>query len=400
MRRVIIIVINSLGIGAMPDADRYGDTASCNTLSNVASFNGGLRLPNLQRLGLGNLASVMGVPPATPPLGSFARMLEKSAGKDTTTGHWELAGLVLETPFQVFPGGFPEPVMTRFLSECGCGGQFGNVPASGTEIIAKYNADHKRTGWPIVYTSADSVFQIACNVAVISLDKLYEWCEIARAILNDGYNVSRVIARPYEEREGKLSRLSAHRRDYALPPPARTLLDSAKEAGVRVLGIGKIEDIFAGRGLTHSVHHGSNKEGLDYTLSAVARSLDLSAYRLGDEEPAREARELVFVNLVDTDSLYGHRNDVAGYGAALEEIDTYIGKLLDALTEDDLLLITADHGCDPTQPGTDHTREIVPLLFYNRAIPSEDLGVKPSFTYLARRAAEWLGMPVDPAWAL
>lgn len=399
MRRVLLIVIDALGVGAMPDAAAFGDRESCNTLGNVARACGGLKLPCLGALGLGHITAVAGVPPAAAPSASYGRMLERSLGKDTTTGHWEMAGLVLDTPFQVFPDGFPADMIRRFVRESGCGGVLGNRPASGTAIIDDFDAEHRRTGWPIVYTSADSVFQIACNTAVVPLDRLYDWCKAARRILDDGYSVSRVIARPYQEVNGRLNRLSGARHDYSVPPPAGSVLDMLKENGVRVTGVGKIADVFLGQGITHSVHTSGNAEGLARIRDIVGRKLDYDRFAVDAGWSGSGDRELVFVNLVDTDMLYGHRNDVAAFGRALEEIDHTLTDLVPMLGAGDLMMIVGDHGCDPTEPGTDHTREMVPLLAYAPSRQAKRLEDKSSFTYVARATSEWLDVAPADSWA-
>ncbi len=384
MKRAIIIVIDSMGIGAMPDCKAFGDIPECNTLKNVCEFNNGLKLPVLERLGLGNIQDFKGVSPVENPAAQFGTLVEKSKGKDTTTGHWEIAGLVSETPFATFPDGFPEELVSKFISETGCGGILANCPASGTAIIEKLNEEHHKTKFPIVYTSADSVFQIALDTDLIPLETLYKWCEIARKILDEGnYNVSRVIARPYKVIDGKPTRISKDRRDYSMVPK-RTLLNEIKEMGGRVIAIGKIEDIFSKSGITHAIHTGSNKEGLELTLQAVKNELDLPSIAYKDYEGG-EAFDLIFTNLVDTDMLYGHRNDAKGYGYAIEEIDAYLAKILPELKEDDVLFITADHGCDPTVPGTDHTREMVPLIVYGASVKPENLGKIAGFDYIADR---------------
>lgn len=384
MKRAIIIVIDSMGIGAMPDCKAFGDIPECNTLKNVCEFNNGLKLPVLERLGLGNIQDFKGVSPVENPAAQFGTLVEKSKGKDTTTGHWEIAGLVSETPFATFPDGFPEELVSKFISETGCGGILANCPASGTAIIEKLNEEHHKTKFPIVYTSADSVFQIALDTDLIPLETLYKWCEIARKILDEGnYNVSRVIARPYKVIDGKPTRISKDRRDYSMIPK-RTLLNEIKEMGGRVIAIGKIEDIFSKSGITHAIHTGSNKEGLELTLRAVKNELDLPSIAYKDYEGG-EAFDLIFTNLVDTDMLYGHRNDAKGYGYAIEEIDAYLAKILPELKEDDVLFITADHGCDPTVPGTDHTREMVPLIVYGASVKPENLGKITGFDYIADR---------------
>ena len=384
MKRAIIIVIDSMGIGAMPDCKAFGDIPECNTLKNVCEFNNGLKLPVLEKLGLGIIQDFKGVSPVENPAAQFGTLVEKSKGKDTTTGHWEIAGLVSETPFATFPDGFPEELVSKFISETGCGGILANCPASGTAIIEKLNEEHHKTKFPIVYTSADSVFQIALDTDLIPLETLYKWCEIARKILDEGnYNVSRVIARPYKVIDGKPTRISKDRRDYSMVPK-RTLLNEIKEMGGRVIAIGKIEDIFSKSGITHAIHTGSNKEGLELTLQAVKNELDLPSIAYKDYEGG-EAFDLIFTNLVDTDMLYGHRNDAKGYGYAIEEIDAYLAKILPELKEEDVLFITADHGCDPTVPGTDHTREMVPLIVYGASVKPENLGKITGFDYIADR---------------
>ncbi|ABK44946.1 phosphopentomutase [Magnetococcus marinus MC-1] len=399
MKRVAIVVIDSMGIGAMPDAAAYGDRASCNTLGNVARHNHGLSLPHLQSLGLGNLLTVAGVPAIQEPLGCFGRLLEASQGKDTTTGHWEMAGLVLDKPFKVYPEGFPQALMQAFVEQSGCGGYLGNIPASGTAIIEEHHQRHCETGYPIIYTSADSVFQIACNVDVVPLQRLYAWCETARALLTDHYNVSRVIARPYRPVAGGLQRLSADRRDYSVKPPYPSLLDKVLQNKGQVIAIGKIEDIFVGSGISHAIHTGSNQEGLLLTQQALAGELDLDGLAVEGATNGQAAQcALIFTNLVDTDMLHGHRNDAKGYGQALEEIDRHLGRMLPLLGPDDLLIITADHGCDPTEPGTDHTREMVPLLTYSPGGAVGRLEDRGAFTHIAHLTAEWLGFASESHW--
>jgi phosphopentomutase len=396
MKRAIVIVIDALGIGALPDAAEFGDAPGANTLGNVARVVDDLRLPNLCRLGLGHILSAPGIDPVAEPLASYGEMLEISRGKDTTTGHWELAGLVLEKPFETFPEGFPEELLSEFVRRSGCGGILGNIPASGTEIIERFNDEHERTGYPIIYTSADSVFQIACNMEKIPHESLYDWCEAARAVLDERASVSRVIARPYQrDSAGNLVRLSGARRDYAVPPPRATILDEVMAAERKTIAIGKIEDIFCGSGVTHSVHTSGNAEGLSVTIQVLGGELDYAGASVGKGKfLPREADEFIFVNLVDTDSLYGHRRDPRGYGRALEEIDAKIPDILARLGADDLLILTGDHGCDPTAPGTDHTRERVPLLVFNPATPARPLGTLASFTWVADSVAKWL----DIAW--
>ena len=391
MSRAIIMVIDSMGIGAMPDCRDFGDIPECNTLKHVCEFNNGLSVPNLEKMGLGNIQDFMGIKKEDNPIATYATLVEKSKGKDTTTGHWEMTGIVLDRPFATFPNGFPPEIIDKFVSETNCGGVLANRPASGTAIIAELNDEHHATKFPIVYTSADSVFQIAVDTDLIPLETLYEWCRIARKILTDGnYYVSRVIARPYKIIDGKPTRISKDRRDYSIEPVAPTVLNEIKDNGGKVVGIGKIEDIFSKYGITHAIHTGSNKEGLELTLKAVKRELPLEdiAY---EKDKNYNDKELIFTNLVDTDMLYGHRNDAKGYGNAIEEIDTYLKPIMDAMSDDDLLFVTADHGCDPTVEGTDHTREKVPVLIYSKSLPSKgNLGEIVGFDMIAQQVKNWL----------
>lgn len=391
MSRAIIMVIDSMGIGAMPDCRDFGDIPECNTLKHVCEFNNGLSVPNLEKMGLGNIQDFMGIKKEENPIATYATLVEKSKGKDTTTGHWEMTGIVLDRPFATFPNGFPPEIIDKFVSETNCGGVLANRPASGTAIIAELNDEHHATKFPIVYTSADSVFQIAVDTDLIPLETLYEWCRIARKILTDGnYYISRVIARPYKIIDGKPTRISKDRRDYSIEPVAPTVLNEIKDNGGKVVGIGKIEDIFSKYGITHAIHTGSNKEGLELTLKAVKRELPLEdiAY---EKDKNYNDKELIFTNLVDTDMLYGHRNDAKGYGNAIEEIDTYLKPIMDAMSDDDLLFVTADHGCDPTVEGTDHTREKVPVLIYSKSLPSKgNLGEIVGFDMIAQQVKNWL----------
>ena len=390
MSRAIVMVIDSCGIGAMPDCRDFNDIPECNTLRNVCSFNHGLKVPNLEKLGLGNVQDFEGIAKNPDAVGQYGTMQEKSKGKDTTTGHWELAGLVSERPFATFPEGFPQELIEKFIEETGCGGILANCPASGTAIIEQLNDEHHQTKFPIVYTSADSVFQIALDTDLIPLETLYDWCLTARRILDEGnYNVSRVIARPYKIIDGKPTRISKDRRDYSMVP-SRTLLNDIKDAGMKVVAIGKIEDIFSKSGITHAIHTGSNKEGLELTLKAIKEELPLDAIAYPDFKAGENNNYLIFTNLVDTDMLYGHRNNAKGYGEAIEEIDRYLTDIIVQLKEDDLLIITADHGCDPTVPGTDHTREYVPLLVFGQKIPPKDLGLINGFDYVAKLIKDWI----------
>lgn len=381
MKRAIVIVIDSLGCGAMSDAPLYNDVLECNTLGNIAKKSGGLFLPNLQKMGIGNIIPIEGTPAIEKPTAQWGIMKETSHGKDTTTGHWEMMGLILEEPFRVYPNGFPSDVIEKFVAQTNCGGILGNMPASGTAIIEQLHAEHEKTQFPIIYTSADSVFQIAVDVDIIPLETLYDWCEKARKILVGEHNVSRVIARPYKKIDGKPTRIAKDRRDYSVKPPKSTLLNEIINYGGIVYGIGKIEDIFVKEGISTATHTGSNKQGLELTLEAVKSKPNMNA-----------SCEFIFTNLVDTDMLYGHRNDIAGYKKALEEIDAFLPKILSELKEEDLLIITADHGCDPTVAGTDHTREMVPVLVYYKNIEPKNLGTTSSFDFVANTIRDWFGI--------
>lgn len=373
--RIILIILDSVGIGAMPDADEYGDTGS-NTLGNLARARGGLGLPHLGRLGLGNLTEVTGVPSVgSQAAGAFGRAALASPGKDTMTGHWELAGIQLEQPFQTFPDGFPPEVIRMFEERTGRRA-LGNVAASGTAIIADLGEQHMATGSPIVYTSADSVFQIAAHEAVIPLDELYTMCEIAREIMQGPYLVGRIIARPFLGRPGAFKR-TENRKDYTLKPPGKMLLDYIKDADLDVLAVGKIEDIYAGQGITKSKHTKDNLDGLNVIKDFMAE----------------RRRGLVMANLVDFDMLYGHRNDVEGYARALEEVDAHVPELLGSMNSRDVLVFVADHGCDPTTPSTDHSREYVPILVAGDKIrPGVDLGTRASLADLGATVADLLGV--------
>ncbi len=368
-RRVVLVVLDSVGIGALPDAACYSDEG-CNTLCNTARAVNGLKMPNLQRWGLGNIVELAGVPPAADPQAAYGKMAEKSPGKDTTTGHWELAGLILDRPFPTYPEGFPPEIITRFEKAIGRP-VLANRPASGTVIIEELGAEHIRTGSPIVYTSADSVFQIAAHEEVVPVDVLYEYCRIAREILQGEHGVGRVIARPFVGKPGSFKR-TERRRDYALAPTGPTILDALQKAGLVTIGVGKIHDIFAGVGVTRSIKAKNNMQAVQGILEALEM----------DEEG------LVFANLIDFDMLYGHRNDPKGYAEALETFDTQVPRLVQALREDDLLMITGDHGCDPTTPSTDHSREYVPLLVYSRKTNPVNLGVRETFADCAATIGE------------
>lgn len=377
INRVVLIVLDSVGVGALPDAAEYGEQDPLsNTLLHTAQAVGGLHMPNLGRIGLGNILPIPGVPPAAAPEGAYGRMAEKSKGKDTTTGHWEIAGVCLEQPFPTYPHGFPPEVIAEFERRIGRR-TLGNYPASGTVIIQELGDEHVRTGYPIVYTSADSVFQVAAHEQVIPLEELYRICQIAREILTGEHNVARVIARPFiGPIDGRYVR-TENRRDFSALPPHPTLLDRLVAAGRRVMAVGKIEDIFAHRGITDVIHSTNNMAGVDAILRFMS---------------TRDGG-LIFANLVDFDMLYGHRNNPAGYARALEKVDARVPELLAAMRPDDLIFFTADHGNDPTTPSTDHSREYVPLLAAGERVRAgTDLGTRESFADLGATVAEVLGI--------
>jgi phosphopentomutase len=375
-KRVIWIVLDSVGVGEMPDAAAYGDTGS-DTLGNIVQQRG-LDAPNLCRLGLANLKPMAQLPKSASPAGSFGRCTLASPGKDTTTGHWEMAGIHLTKPFPLFPQGFPPAVMEAFESQV-CRKAIGNKAASGTEIIKELGAEHMRTGSPIVYTSADSVFQIAAHEDVIPLPELYKMCEAARAILRGPYEVGRVIARPFEGAPGQFKR-TANRHDYAVPPPQGMLLDKLAGKSIEVYSVGKIFDVFLGRGIRDHVLTKSNNDGMAKTLDAM------SHFEHG----------LIFVNLVDFDQQYGHRNDVEGYAAAIEEFDRWLPGFEAAMQADDLAILTADHGCDPTTPSTDHSREYTPLIAFGpRARPGVDLGLRGTLSDIGQTVAANYGTSIE-----
>ena len=375
--RIVWIVLDSVGVGAMPDAAGFHDPPGADTLGNIARLRG-LRLPNLARLGLGNMKPLEGIPPAAAPAGAYGRCTLASPGKDTTTGHWEMAGIHLAQPFPLYPHGFPPEVLNEFERRIGRH-WLGNVAASGTEIIRELGAEHMRTGSPIVYTSADSVFQVAAHEEVIPLWEQYKICETARAILRGPYEVGRVIARPFVGEPGNFTR-TANRHDYAVPPPKGMLLDRLEERGVVVRSVGKIFDVFLGRGIREGAKTRNNADGMAKTLDTMA-------------EPGSG---LIFVNLVDFDQQYGHRNDVEGYAAALEQFDAWLPDFERTLRPGDLAVFTADHGCDPTVPGTDHTREYVPLLAFGRNVrPGVNLGLRASLSDIGQTVAENFGASIE-----
>ena len=368
-QRVIWIVLDSVGIGAMPDAAAFFDPPGCDTLGNLARVRG-LRLPNLARLGLGNIKPLKGIPAAAAPEGAYGRSTLASPGKDTTTGHWEMVGILLDKPFPLYPHGFPRGIMEEFERRIGRR-SLGNTAASGTEVIKEFGPEHMRTASPIVYTSADSVFQVAAHEEVIPLCELYKICETAREIMRGPHEVGRVIARPFTGGPGQFTRTS-NRHDYAVPPPPDMLLDRLDARGVLVHGVGKIFDVYLGRGIRETEKTKNNTEGMARILEA-----------LGSVE-----RGLIFANLVDFDQQYGHRNDIEGYGAALERFDAWLPEFERALRPGDVAVLTADHGCDPTAPGTDHTREYVPLMAFGPTVRrGVDLGLRGSLADIGQTVA-------------
>ena len=374
--RVILIVLDSVGIGYLPDAHLYGDEGS-NTLGHIAEKYPALHLPNMIRLGLGNIDLNNLLPKVQNPLASYGKAMEQSAGKDTTTGHWEIAGTILEKPFPTFLDGFPTSFMADFEAAIGSK-TIGNYSASGTTIIEELGDEHVRTGFPIVYTSADSVFQIAMHEAVIPIEKQYEICQIARDMLTGDYEVGRVIARPFVGTSGQYTRTS-RRKDFATMPPDN-VLDAINKQGKEVLGIGKIYDIFAGKGITRSIKTANNQEGIEATISAIEN----------------DEASLFFTNLVDFDMHFGHRRDVVGYAKCLEAFDAKLPEIMSKMKEDDILIITADHGNDPTWTGTDHTREYIPILIYGQNVPKAyNFGVRNSFVDIAATVADALGMDFE-----
>ncbi|MBO5286754.1 MAG: phosphopentomutase [Clostridia bacterium] len=375
MKRVFLCVLDSFGIGALPDADRFGDVGA-NTLGSISKskyFN----IPNLIKYGLGNIDGVDCIEKATTPLGAFARLGELSMGKDTTVGHWEIAGLISKNPLPTYPNGFPDYIIKEFEEKTGRG-VICNKPYSGTDVIRDYGKEHLKTGKLIVYTSADSVFQIASHEDVVPVKTLYEYCRIARELLVGEDGVGRVIARPFTGKDGSFTR-TANRRDFSLVPPCKTLLDAIQEKGLSTIAIGKIKDIFAGKGVGEHIPTHSNKEGIIATI----------------EMTKKDFFGLCFTNLVDFDMLYGHRNDIDGYARALSEFDECLPKIIDGLRDDDLLIITADHGCDPGDVSTDHTREYVPIIAIGKNVISGNLGTFNTYSVIASSIADYLNVDFE-----
>ncbi|NLC65772.1 MAG: phosphopentomutase [Clostridium sp.] len=372
MKKVVLIVLDSVGIGEMPDAHLYGDEGS-HTLGNIGKKVGGLDLKNLEELGLGNIEKLEGVKVLEKPKGAFGKSAELSVGKDTTTGHWEMSGVILEKPLNTYPNGFSKEIISEFEKKIGRK-TLGNIVASGTKIIEDLGEEHMKTGFPIVYTSADSVFQIAAHEDIVPLKELYRYSEIARKMLVGDIQVGRVIARPFVGEPGNFER-TGNRKDYSLDPFNKTILDYIKEDGQNAMGVGKIVDVFNGIGITHTIHTDNNNDGVDKTIQFMKKDLP----------------GLIWTNLVDFDMKYGHRNDYKGYYEALRDFDKRLPEIINELKDDDILIITADHGCDPTTPSTDHSREYIPILVYGKNIkPGVDIGVRESFSDIGKTVLDYL----------
>lgn len=375
MNNFFLIILDGVGIGELPDAAKYGDEGS-NTLCNIAKSVNGLYLPNLEKMGLGNITSIVGIKNVAEPLASFGKMKEVSKGKDSTTGHWEIGGLKIDFDFSYFPNGFQEEIINKFLRLTGCKGILGNRPASGTEIIKELGDEHVKTGYPIIYTSADSVFQIAAHEEVIPLEQLYNICEITRhKVLTPPLVVGRVIARPFLGQNGDYIR-TTNRRDYSLEPPSETVLDILNNENIQTVAIGKIADLFNNRGIKIAEHTKSNQEEMMKLL----------------EYSKKVSNSFMFANLVDFDVYFGHRNDTIGFAKALMEFDDFLEKFLSYLDETDALILTADHGNDPTTVSTDHSREYVPLLFYRKGIKSFNLGIRKTFADVGKTIADFFNV--------
>lgn len=378
-KRAFLIVLDSFGIGDAPDAAQFGDEGS-NTLAAIAKSDK-FSMPEMARLGMFNIDGVTCKPPVSAPAGSFARLVEQSAGKDTTIGHWEIAGVESKRPLPTYPNGFPDDVLAEFSRRTGHG-VLCNKPYSGTDVIRDYGEEHMKTGDLIVYTSADSVFQIAAHEDIVPIDTLYEYCQIAREILTGEHSVGRVIARPFIGSSAADFKRTSRRHDFSLLPPAKTLLNYLQEAGLATIGVGKIYDIFAGSGVSETTRTTSNHNGMEVTMEIAKRDFE----------------GLCFVNLVDFDMVYGHRNDVDGYAAAATEFDGQLIELEKYLREDDMVILTADHGCDPSTPSTDHSRECVPMVVFGKCVkPGVNLGVRQSYATIAATLADWFGVPAKLA---
>ena len=374
--KLILIVLDGVGIGALPDAATYGDIGT-NTIANVARAVGGLALPNLGKIGLGNITDIPGVSPTNNAAGAFGKMAERSKGKDSTTGHWEIAGVITERAFPTYPKGFPASLISAFQAKTGCKGILGNKPASGTEIIKELGDEHVRTGFPIVYTSGDSVFQIAAHEEVIPLEDLYAICRKTReSVVIGEHEVGRVIARPFVGTSGRYTR-TPNRKDFAVQPPGKTMLEILADAGVESTAVGKIDDLFSGKGLKEKIHTKSNQEGIEQII----------------EQGSKMKSGFLMANLVDFDMLYGHRQDARGFATALEQFDVSLPKIEECLSAGDALILTADHGNDPTDSSTDHSREFVPVMWYsNGGTRNVNLGTRSSFADAGKTVADFFGV--------
>lgn len=370
INRVLLMIMDGVGIGALPDAAQYGDEGA-HSLRHVSEKIGGFKLPNFEKLGLGGISDIPGLRPDGAFVGSYGKLYEVSPGKDTTTGHWEMAGIHLDKPFPIFPNGFPSELIDNFVKETGVKKILGNKPASGTEIIKELGVEHIKTEHPIVYTSGDSVFQIACHEDVYPLEELYNICRVARRLC-DPYDIGRVIARPFSGESPETFVRTPYRKDFSYALPEPMLLDFLKDKDIEVIGVGKISDIFNQQGIARSVISKSNASGIQTSIDEIKKL----------------KRGLVFTNLVDFDQQYGHRNDVQGYANALTELDKKLPELMDALGEDGMLILSADHGTDPTHPGTDHTREYVPLLVYGKSLKSKNLGTRETIADIGQTIAD------------
>jgi phosphopentomutase len=393
-KRAVIMIIDALGIGSMPDWKDYDEVRESNTLHTTCKYAteklGGIKLENLRQLGIANIIDLPGLEKTATPVGSYGKMAELNAAKDTITGHWEMVGIKAENAFPYYPHGFSEEILEKFKQATGTKGVLGNCTASGTTIINEFGDEHNATGYPIIYTSADSVMQIACDVARVPLETQYAWCKIAREIMRGQNEVARIIARPFalnpNYRSGstkaadmKYVRLGDKRHDYSVLPHSRSVLDTVIAHGGRVTGLGKIQDIFAGVGVPENIHTDNNADGLNKFIHAL-------------KQAPQADKEIVFINLVETDSNYGHRRDPEGFTRALEAIDQRVPEILASLGDNDILLISADHGCDPCAVGSDHTREYVPIVFYNKNIEGRDLGTRETFADMGATILDWFGL--------
>jgi phosphopentomutase len=409
-KRAIIFIIDALGIGSMPDFKEFDEEKESNTFTSTVlhclKSKRGINIPTLRKLGLGNISPIEGFSPEAQPIASFGKMAELNKAKDTITGHWEMAGIKTTNAFPYYPNGFPPEIIEKLKTAFNVKGILCNLPYSGTELLKDYGEEHIKTGYPIIYTSADSVLQIATHSSVVPLETLYQWCKAAREIMRGEHEVARIIARPFTDNpdknsELKFSRQNDKRHDYAVLPHGKSILETLGEKDIPVIGFGKIQDIFAGVGVPFNIHTKNNIDGLEkltdilkgnYTNheSELIRSSSFSGKGVENiDQILNSEKELLFINLVETDANYGHRRDPDGFAQALEDIDIRLAKILELLTEDDLLLISADHGCDPTAAGTDHTREYVPLLLYAKGLTPRDLGTRNSFADIGASVLKW-----------